>query len=258
MARDNIATMLSGQRWFEYERPFRHLRATNVFRREIYETLELNFRNTLTEFNVTEVGQANNSDSRYDAWTMGVTPSTAALFYPFFSREWHDLISNLVGVATTGHIDGGLHHHRVGSANGWIHNDLCVGWFPGPCGATNIVLSDHAGCNYSTGVCRDRHIEPVCVVRSVALIFYLANSDWAPGYGGDTGLYETPFDSIQNASASVPPVNNSLIIFECTPHSYHSFRSNLQIERNCIVLWAHSTVETVSAKFGKASIAKWT
>ena len=220
--------------------------------------LELNFRRCLTEFGASDGGQTHNAVGRYDAWTMGVTPATASLFYPFFSREWHDLISDLTGVRTTGHLDGGLHHHRVGSANGWIHNDLCVGWFPGPCAGTDIVLSDHVGCNYSTGLCRDPHTQPICVVRSVALIFYIANSSWAPGYGGETGLYATPFDNIEDSSAIVPPINNSLVIFECSPHSYHSFRSNLQIERNCIVLWAHSTVETVSAKFGKASIARWT
>jgi hypothetical protein len=257
MVSEGIASALSGDRWLEYQSPFRHLRATNVFRRQTYEALELNFKRCLKESGGTEGGQNHNSGTRYDAWMMGITPATAPLFYPLFSREWHDLISDLTGVRTTGHIDGGLHHHRVGSANGWIHNDLCIGWFPGPCEANDIALSDHVRCNYSTGVFRDPHVQPVCVVRSVALIFYLANSDWAAGFGGETCLYETPFENIESASGKVPPINNSLVIFECSPYSYHSFQSNSRIERNCIVLWAHSTSETVSAKFGNTSIGRW-
>ena len=256
MTPEGIASTLSVQRWLEYQKPFRHLRATNVFEKQIYESMESNFNRCLKEMEANE--NSHSSDpGRYDAWMLGVTSSSAGLFHPLFSREWHDLISDFVGVATTGHIDGGLHHHRVGSANGWIHNDLCVGWFQAPCGDNDVVLSDHIACNYSTGACHDPQIQPLCLVRSVALIFYLANFDWAPGYGGETGLYETPFDGIENPAATLEPINNSLVIFECTPHSYHSFLRNSRMERNCIVLWAHSTIETASTKFGEASIRKW-
>ena len=48
-------------------------------------------------------------------------------------------------------------------------------------------------------------------------LYYLANPRWEPGDGGSTGLFTSADDSIEAPSAEMPPINNSLLLFECTP-----------------------------------------
>jgi hypothetical protein len=55
----------------------------------------------------------------------------------------------------------------------------------------------------------------------------------------------------------VPPINNSMLLFECTPYSYHSFISNRRSVRNCLVMWLHRPKEEVTARWGETVIEKW-
>jgi len=257
MSLANLPATLGLGKWLEYQRPFRHFRAFNVFTDDVYVALERNFLSLLSGECDARPGFAK-TDSRYDALMLGVQSSIAPLFFPLFTREWHDLITHLVGVRATGYVDGGLHHHPIGSADGWIHNDLCQGWFPESNPTDGVVLSDHELCDYRTGEPLSAEVKPLCLVRSVALIFFLANCKWAPGAGGETGLYSTPYDEISQPDAVVEPENNSLVLFECSPHSYHCYLQNHYSERNSIVLWAHSTPEIAAMKYGRFCIQGWT
>jgi hypothetical protein len=65
-----------------------------------------------------------------------------------------------------------------------------------------------------------------------------------------TGLYSAADDDIEQPSAFAAPINNSLLVFECTPYSFHGFISNYTKPRNSIVMWLHQTRENAVYKWG--------
>ena len=69
--------------------------------------------------------------------------------------------------------------------------------------------------------------------------------------GGETGLYGAGRQTAHTDSALIPPVNNSLILFECTPHSYHRFVANPGMVRNSIVMWLHCTEAHAVERWGE-------
>jgi Rps23 Pro-64 3,4-dihydroxylase Tpa1-like proline 4-hydroxylase len=94
-------------------------------------------------------------------------------------------------------------------------------------------------------------------VRAVAVIYYLNNPQWQPGDGGETGLYRTVRDAIEHPVAVVPPLNNSLVAFECTPGSYHTFRSNVRHPRNSVVIWLHVEKSAAIARWGESALVRF-
>jgi Rps23 Pro-64 3,4-dihydroxylase Tpa1-like proline 4-hydroxylase len=83
------------------------------------------------------------------------------------------------------------------------------------------------------------------------MIYYLNNDGWQPGDGGETALFATGKLGV-GPFGLCPPVNNSLLLFECTPHSFHSLIANPRRARDSVILWLHSTVEDAEAKWGTA------
>ena len=61
------------------------------------------------------------------------------------------------------------------------------------------------------------------------------------GDGGETGLYSAYQNELPLISR-VPPLNNSLLFFEVTPLSYHSFLA-ANTTRNCFVWWYHTDIK---------------
>jgi hypothetical protein len=98
--------------------------------------------------------------------------------------------------------------------------------------------------------------EPL-TVRAIAMIYYVGNAPWAPGDGGVTGLYFGPNDPVDRPAKVVPPINNSLLTFECTPKSFHSFISNRVHPRTCIVLWLHRHRADAILRWGEKTIIEW-
>jgi 2OG-Fe(II) oxygenase superfamily len=80
---------------------------------------------------------------------------------------------------------------------------------------------------------------------------YLCNPDWIEGDGGETGLYGSREDPVDRPIAVVPPINNSLLMFECTPYSYHSFLSNGRSPRNSVIVWLHREKVEVLSRWEK-------
>src|SRR5262249_18313473 len=150
--------------------------------------------------------------------------------------------ASLFNVTGCGFINGGLHHHAVGSANGKVHSDLSYGWFVDYTSANGIRVSRHDLCRYTDGIALTSGVKPFELVRAVSMLFYLANPPWQPGDGGETGLYSSPTDDVNAPTATVPPINNSMLIFECTPYSLHSFLSNKRSVRNCVIMWIHRPI----------------
>lgn len=242
--------------WSRQEWPFPYITAKNVFTNEFYRCLALQFH-LILQFGLSEK-PAHGRFFRmvsYDAYGMAFDSSLAGCLTVFTSPTWHDLITGLFGVKGTGHLYIGAHHHTPGSSTGGIHNDFNPAWFPVD-GVGRIRFPDHGRCAYTTGAGLLSDSEKALVVRAVAMIFYLDNDGWISGDGGETGLFETK-KPLKGPSARIAPENNSILLFECTPCSYHAFLSNPGRARNSIIAWAHRTKEDALTRWRESDLEKW-
>lgn len=193
----------------------------------------------------------------YDAFAMNLRANCKSAFRLFLTREWHDVLAEVTEVDATGEVDCSLHHHKRRSNHGQVHNDLNPGWFLKEPGPEGIVVTDQVRCNYCHGTTSSPELVPVERVRAVAMIFYLNNAPWQKGDGGETGLYCSERDPIDQPTARVPPINNTMLVFECTPFSYHAFMRNDAHPRNSIIMWLHRSKDDVVARWGENRIVGW-
>ena len=176
----------------------------------------------------------------------------------FVSREWNDVVAGVIGTAVTGDVHATFHHHEIGSASGWPHNDLSPGYFEDPSpGPGEVRLSDPDKIVYGKGA-RDESTRTHEVIRAVSVLFYLNNGPWQPGDGGETALFASNSDArAVGPAATVPPVDNSMVIFECTPFSWHTYLSNRVKPRNSLVMWLHRRKDETVQRWGEQSIVYW-
>ena len=144
-----------------------------------------------------------------------------------------------------------------GGPTGFLHNDFNPVWFPRATdGDDRLQLPDHASCDFKTGegtLADDAKVE---TIRGAVVIYYLLNDGWQPGDGGETGLFGSGTDDPAAPLGTCPPVNNSLIAFECTPFSFHAFLANHR-PRTSIIMWVHRTTDEAYEKFGDALVERW-
>jgi hypothetical protein len=255
----DLATLLANRRWESHRLPFPHFAARDVFVSGFHAELAAAYYEVLAR-GVSETDDPQRLSRRiagYDAYSLGVRASPDSPFGVFMSREWCTMLARLCNVATTPDLQITLHHHPVGSETGWVHNDLNPGWFVDRMPATGMNLSDNARCSYYSGRTRDGTTPVRETVRAVAMLYYVANAEWAPGDGGETGLYRSKRQPVDAPDKRAVPRNNSLIAFECTPFSYHTFLSNPNHPRNSIILWLHRPVADAIARWGEKSIVRW-
>lgn len=246
-----LADVLAHRRWVRRRAPFPHVVATNVFVADFYDELDREFRRIFADH--PEAFQRNMAG--YDASGTDLGRYRDGPLGLFVSRPWHDMIAAVAGVDATGDVSANLHHHDPGGASGWPHNDLNPGWFADPSPAAEEVrLTREAGVDYHRGA-RPNGVAAHETIRAVSLLFYLANPPWQAGDGGETGLYRSGAD--RSPAATVAPVNNSLVLFECTPYSWHGFVSNRRHPRNSVVMWLHRRKSEVEQRWGDASIVYW-
>jgi hypothetical protein len=253
-----LAEIIRNRSWIRNSRPFPHVIAHNVFTVDFYRTLHQAFGRVLAR-GVSE-GRATGRLSRnivgYDAYGLSLDGRHPE-FAIFLSRAWHDVLAGLFDVEATGHINCGLHHHAPGSKDGWVHNDLNPGWFAELPTKDGIVPARHGLCNYTDGTRARPDILVTRVVRAVAMIFYLGNGPSWTGIEGGTGLYETWDRPVRKPDALIRPVDNSLLAFECTPLSFHSFIGSNQAPRNSVIMWLHRPMAEAVARWGERCIRMW-
>lgn len=247
-----LEDVLASRRWWRGTTPISYVRAENVFIPSVYEAMADQFRSMHTE------GQMQRNLPGYDASAVPITSTNVRAFGVLASRAWHDLWSELFGANCTGELNITLHHHAKGSASGSPHNDLNPGFFlEDHRNEEGIIISDPQFCNYRSGWTYSG-TPPVERMRAVALLFYLANNEhYGVGWGGETGFYRTGSDLVNRPVTAVPAINNSLVAFECTPFSYHSFISNTRDERNCVAMWLHRAKDDVVQRWGERTIVGW-
>lgn len=251
------ADALSSQPWLARSRPFRHYLAEDVFTAAFYAALVRQFRELRGLGLAEAMTPARFSRmSGFDAYNLplqhveGKTPLSL-----FGSRPWHDLLARVTGVPATGQVRGSLHHHLPGSIDGGVHNDFNPGYFEGTAGPGEVLMPGLT-FGYHHGVDANGRTAPgvIATVRAVAALIYLDNATWRPGDGGETALYLDPSGA---PAVLVPPRDNSMLIFECTPASYHRFCSNHRQPRNSVILWLHRPWPDAVRRWGEKAIVRW-
>jgi len=258
-ATSDLALLIANKEWPVFDRPFPHCISLNVFVQDFYERIEASFRSILARGLAERPSprQFSRTFASYDAYGAEIPLDLQNPLRVFVSRAWHDMLADVFKVRSTGDIAAGLHHHEVGSANGQVHNDLNPGWFVGHARQGDVNISNLNVCNYKYGECRGKGIIARETVRAVAMLFYVNNPPWHLGDGGETGLYETLRDPVESPVVSIPPLNNSMLAFECTPYSFHSFIGNRRSPRDCITVWLHRSKDDACARWGEDKIIRW-
>lgn len=243
---------LRNRRFWQRKHPFPHFVAHDVFEPTFFSALEAEFRRLLEQ----GVFARNMPNSDAYSWNFPATIDGPLAY--FYSRAWHDTIALLSGVRATLDVNGALHHHQVGSLNGSVHNDVGIGYFSDQPRADGVNPMDLSRCDYTSGRMlreEERRTEPRRTVRAVTMLLYLCNDE--DMRGGETGLYVHRDDPVSQPAAMVAPRNNTMLIFETTPHSWHSFIHNPSQPRNSVILWLHRSYEEAVEKFGEEAIYRW-
>lgn len=243
--------LLAHRRWVRRELPFPHVVASDVFTDDVYAALAADFERLLASGAISHP-----SGSGYEATWARLSEHAVGPLSLFLSREWHDLLAGVAGVDNpTGDVSVGLHHHEPGGAPGWPHNDLNPGWFAPDAPLPHEVGADGPHVDYHHGPGDGSPARET--MRAVSVLFYLANHEWSEGDGGETGLYPSLDAGSRAEGIFVPPVNNSLVIFECTPYSWHAFAGSARRQRNCLVMWLHRPKQDVVDWWGESSVVYW-
>lgn len=251
--------VLSNRRWSLRASPFAHLVATDVF----CETFTAALEREIAALVARGMGTDRQTDRLArnmpysDAYAWNFPPGIDGPLALFYSRGWHDLLAALWNVPATGDVNAAVHYHHVGSANGSVHRDLGVAWFSDQPRADGMNPMDLTRCSYTRGTTPAPGIAAREVVRAVTMIYYLGNPPWSPGDGGETGLYAAADDSVDDPALRIAPLNNSMIVFENIPASYHSFIRNRRSPRTSIILWLHRPKADATARWGDAVRLKW-
>src|SRR5215471_15910839 len=252
-----LADCLANRRWVRRGSPFPHVVATDVFTSTFYDSLAEDFHRQFEREAPRGLEDPALKMRGYDSYGLHFSPATTGPCSIFASRPWHDLLASLFQIRASGFVNAGLHHHSIGSGSGLVHNDLSFGWFVDYPSANGIRLSRHDLCRYTDGTPIAPDVVPKEAVRAVSMLFYLANPPWTPGDGGETGLYRTVQDPVDSPAATVPPINNSILLFECTPSSYHSFVGKNKSVRNSVIMWIHRSKADAVARWGEQTIVRF-
>jgi hypothetical protein len=258
-AAPDLGALLANRSWHYHRLPFPHFTATDVFVPWLHDELTEAYRDVLAR-GVCERGGDPSQFSRrmigYDAYSYEIRRDPTSPFSLFISPPWMRLISDMCQVATNPDVQIALHHHAPDSKNGWIHADLVPGWFIDRPAQDGVNLPDRL-CNYKNGKTLRPDIPARESARAISVIYFLANPDWVPEHGGETGLYAAQTDPVESPARRIPPRNNSILVFECTPFSFHAFLNNFNVPRNSLIQWLHRPVADVIERWGEKSVDKW-
>lgn len=254
----DLADIVANRAWLRRVWPFPHVTARNAFKSGFYNALSEQLTEILGR-GLSETpagGRLSRNIAGYDAYGIGMASQTSGPAGAFLSPGWRDMMCDLFGIGPTPYVFAGLHYHSAGSKSGFVHNDFNPVWFPRASG-DRMQTPEAERCAYKTGAGSLKPSEKIEVVRGAVAILFVLNGDWRPGDGGETGLYSSVESAVGEPSLSYPPENNSLLAFECTPRSFHTFISNVRLPRMSLIMWVHRTMEEATGRFGAEHLERW-
>ncbi|QDV23536.1 2OG-Fe(II) oxygenase family protein [Aureliella helgolandensis] len=228
--------------------PFNHMVIENVFPAALASNLGLLFKELITQAKpIGKVGEV--GELKYDA--LNFTPMLSHVqqtsIAAFVSTEFREFTASSFSIRLDENVMIGMHRHNAPSKPGWPHTDFAVVSFPNIAPNYQGMRLFQAGCqcNYSDDT-RDRQPQAIKTARAVACLYYCANPPWQPGAGGETGLYA---ELGKRLVQRIPPTNNSLLIFEVSPVSYHAYLGSRLAQRNAYVWWYHASPNYLLARY---------
>lgn len=214
--------LFAHRRWIRRTGPFPHIYARDIFVADFYQRLVDDYARVRAE----RSDRFRPVTGQGDPTALGLSELRDGPLALFATREWHDLIAGVTGVTATGDIDGSVRHHAPGSPAGTPDNGLASALFAEPVPGPGEVRLPDAGAGTRE------------TVRAVAVLFHLGNPDWRTGDGGEIGLRADRGDSTR-PTLTIPPLDNSMVVFECTPRSWHNFAGGNTTDRGSVVMWLH-------------------
>lgn len=235
-----------------FKSPFPHVHIENFFKPEFYKDC-CDFFNSILgkglsdEFNPYKFSRY--SFEYYNAFFWQMPQQSSSPISEFLSIKWVEYFSDLFGVELTNEVSFELRHHKADinpSITSYVHNDFYVVGFPKNIPNKNELFQYYFQCPYLLASPEDEKLVNKRM-RSVVAFIYLNNEPWKEENGGSTALYRST--NLDKEIKRIPPISNSMLAFEITPCSYHSYVNNNTVNRNTIMLWFHSTIPSKTAKF---------
>jgi hypothetical protein len=220
-ASSQLVEVLANRRWEWRRSPFPHIVGRNVFRPPAYASL-------VTAFEEYADSGAIQYTPLHDFVGGPLNATAPAPLQVFLTDEWRRTFSRLFDVPLISHRSAGIHRHSPGSRSGFVHNDIKV----------------------------ERTDTAVDCVRAVAILFYLNSPEWQAGDGGGTGLYRHWQDPVDEPESVVSPLDNSLLAFECSPFSYHSFLAN-RLPRDSVVVFLYRELAGYLVRWGPEGLSQY-
>lgn len=253
-----LTEILAHREWLKRSSPFPHVAARNVFTADFYAALAARLRAILARglSETPEPGRFSRNIRGYDCYGIGFELGIPEPLAVFLSLEWRDLLNGIFDIPPTPYLFAGSHHHGPGSGDGFVHSDYNPVWFRRS-SEGEIRIPDNTVCTYKTGAgplpCSDK----IEVVRGAVVLFFLLNDGWQPGDGGELGLFASGQSLVSEPAAVCPPINNSLVAFECTPRSFHAFLKNTRLPRTSIIMWTHRPMPDAVSRWGEDRLERW-
>jgi hypothetical protein len=245
-----LEEIVANRRWQKRLKPFPHILVRDLFIPSVAEEIDTAVRKVLEDERMAAI-------ARYDASGWGFRSDMDWPLRIFTTDAWRNLIAGVLGVETIPYVSGGIHHHDVGGESGKPHNDLNPVYFAETDPRDGVVTMRGDLVDLKSGETLHGSPEIRRTVRAVSILYYTANPPWRRGDGGATGLYRQRSDNVNSPAVFVPPLNNSLVAFECTPCSFHSFISNRVSERNSITMWLHRSDTMAVDRWSEYLLERW-
>lgn len=214
--------------------PFPHMIIDNVFTAEAYAALSAHFAEVLARGFSSEMDQDRFhpfldlvGKYEYDGYVKGGSYADSPALSPFYSLAWNARFSEAFNQPTSQTTSLSLHFHPPGDRTGFVHSDFATRSFHPNDLTPNGVIFRERPASDAPPLFKERRI--------ISLIFYLGNDAWAPGDGGETGLYASEDGA---PLVLVEPKANRLVAFQISPRSFHAFQQN-RTPRSSIVQWFH-------------------
>lgn len=219
--------------------PFPHIVIDNLFKEEVHEMILEHFTSALArgfseENDPTKFHPFLNlkGEYKYDGYVYVPRPGEKLVLDIFFSMAWNLFFSRLFRQSIGWCTSLAYHYHPAGDRTGFVHHDYAPRTFSAGNRLSNGVISRESSGN--PGIAPDTELFEE--MRAIALLYYLGDSPWQEGDGGETGLYE----SKESAPVKlVAPKNNRLLAFQISRRSFHAFQQNFR-PRSAIVQWFHT------------------
>ncbi|MBN9288395.1 MAG: hypothetical protein BGO43_14115 [Gammaproteobacteria bacterium 39-13] len=169
----------------------------------------------------------------------------------FYSSKWIEFFSKLFDVPLSYDISLTFHHQRFNSKPFAAHTDYCVVGMSKRFFFNKKVRQHYFDTPYFIkDETEGKRLNLSVQMRSVVGIFYLNNPPWHEVNGGETGLYDS-YESftLGNPVKKIPPISNSLLTFETTPNSFHTYLPNRAKVRNTMIFWLHTPIKQKINRF---------